>query len=369
MTSKKNKNNKRIVSTGLAVFSTIKGFLLPVLTLIAVVAAVLSCFEAEEGSNSRMIAVVVMLLAVAGAVILWTVDKAIAKRNLSYKIYKPAIVRKVQPETIIPLVAMLIIVVVPFYILIVTSLKTVQEANALDFTWTIKEGMSTVAYTDLFTYSEITGITIWKALYNSFAYALLPTFVGVMISALAAYAFAKLEFRGKNLMYTLLIMTMLMPGCVTLTTSYIMFDEIQWTNTALPIVAPGLFGGAAIVMFLREYFMGIPDGLLEAAKIDGAGKWRQFLSIMLPLAKPALLAQFILGFITKYNDFLGPLLYINNPAKYTIQIALDFYNSGAPDFSIIAAASVLALVPMLLIYVIFQKKIISGIAISSGLKG
>ncbi len=369
MTSKKNTNNKRIVSANLALFSTVKGFLQPVLTLIAVVAAVLCCFESAEGSNSRKMAVIVAILAVAGATILWAIDRTIAKRNLSYKIYKPAIIRKVQPETLIPLLAMLVIVIVPFYILVVTSLKTVQEANALDFTWLIKDGMTTTAYTDLFAYSEITGITIWQALYNSFAYALLPTFVGVVVSALAAYAFAKLEFRGKNTMYTLLIMTMLMPGCVTLTTSYIMFDKIGWTNTALPIVAPGLFGGAAIVMFLREYFMGIPDGLLEAAKIDGAGKWKQFMSIMLPLAKPALLAQFILGFITRYNDFLGPLLYINNPAKYTIQIALDFYNSGAPDFSIIAAASVLALVPMLLIYVVFQKKIISGISISSGLKG
>lgn len=122
-------------------------------------------------------------------------------------------------------------------------------------------------------------------------------------------------------------------------------------------------------MFLREYFMGIPNGLLEAAKIDGAGKWRCFFTIMLPLGKPALIAQFIMGFISAYNNYVGPLIYINDPDGYTIQIAINSLSGPFPDQAVTAAAGVFAVVPMLLLYAIFQKQIVEGISMSSGLKG
>ena len=166
-----------------------------------------------------------------------------------------------------------------------------------------------------------------------------------------------------------LIMTMMMPGCVTMTTAYIMYDKLEWTNSPLPLVVPGCFGAATTVMFLREYFMGIPDAMLEAARIDGAGKWKCFFEIVLPLGKPALIAQLILGFVSAYNDFIAPLIYLNEPQRYTIQVALDFLNGAIPDQTLIASAGVFSLAPMLLLYVVFQKRIISGISMSSGLKG
>lgn len=200
-------------------------------------------------------------------------------------------------------------------------------------------------------------------------YAFIPVSVGLFVSVLSAYAFAKLEFKGKKILYRILIMTIMMPGCVTMTTAYVMYEWYGWTNTPLPLIVPGCLGSAATVMFLREYFMGIPDGILEAARIDGAGKWKCFFSIMLPLGKPALVAQFILGFVTAYNDFVAPLIYLNDPGKYTVQVALNFVNGTIPDQTLIASAGVFSLVPMLLLYVFFQKRIINGIAMSSGLKG
>ena len=218
-------------------------------------------------------------------------------------------------------------------------------------------------------FSRVVGLPMGKAMLNSFIYAIIPTTVGLFVSALSAYAFAKLEFKGKKFLYTALIMTMMMPGCVTMTTAYIMYDSINWVNTALPIIVPGCLGAAATVMFLREYFMGIPNGLLEAAKIDGAGKWKCFFAIMLPLGKPALIAQFIMGFISAYNNYVGPLIYINDPDGYTIQIAINSLSGPFPDQAVTAAAGVFAVVPMLLLYAIFQKQIVEGISMSSGLKG
>ena len=291
------------------------------------------------------------------------------KRSTSYQIYQSKIVKKLDPGTMIPLCLMLLIVVLPFFILVITSIKNPIEANSLAFTWWPKNGIDLQSYKELFSYGGAIGITMGQAVWNSFVYAIVPTVIGLFISALSAYAFSKLKFPGRDLMYQILIMTMMMPGCVTMTTAYIMYDWYGWTNSPLPLVVPGFFGAAATVMFLREFFMGIPDGVLEAAKIDGAGKWKAFFLIMIPLGKPALLAQFILNFITKYNDFISPLIYLNEPKGYTIQVALDFLNGAVQDKTLIASAGVFSLAPMLLLYVIFQKRIISGISMSSGIKG
>lgn len=350
-------------------FKNLYGLLVPILGALAVICAILCCFESAEGRNSRMVAACIVVASVAAIAILQYIDKRLNKVSMEYRIYQAKVVKKLDLGTMLPLVLLTIVVVVPFYILVVTSLKNPLEANSLEFTWWPKEGFDIESYKELFSYGSAIGITMGQAVLNSFVYAIIPTVIGLFAGALSAYAFSKLEFRGRDTMYQLLIMTMMMPGCVTMTTAYIMYDMYGWTNSALPLIIPGCFSAAATVMFLREYFMGIPDGVLEAAKIDGAGKWKVFLTIMLPLGRPALLAQFILNFISKYNDFISPLIYLNQPAKYTIQVALDFLNGAVPDKSLIASAGVFSLAPMLLLYVIFQKRIISGISMSSGIKG
>ena len=123
------------------------------------------------------------------------------------------------------------------------------------------------------------------------------------------------------------------------------------------------------IMFLREYFKGIPDDMLAAARIDGCGKLHIFTAIMLPLGTPALIAQFVLGFIGVYNDYQNSLIYLKYPEQYTMQLALSFFNSEYVDKALASAAAVFGIVPLLIIYVIFQNKIISGISFSSGLKG
>lgn len=360
---------KSVLSPGLRLLKYLHDFLRPVLGAVAVICVILCCFQPAEGSNSAIINFVILAIAVLGIVALKMADARLREKNRDYKIYQTFITRKLDWSNALPLVLMTVVTAIPFYMLLLTSVKTPLEANSIEFSWWPKEGFDFESYKEIFSYSVVLGVSMLQAAWNSFIYAIVPTVIGVLVCALSAYAFSKLKFKGRNTLYHLLIMTMMMPGCVTMTTSYLMYAWYGWTDSALPLIVPGFFGGAATVMFMREYFMGIPDGMLEAARIDGAGKWSSFVLIVLPLGKPAILAQFILNFISKYNDFLGPLIYLNDPEKYTLQVALDFISWSTIDKSLVASACVFALVPMLLVYVFFQKKILSGISMSSGLKG
>ena len=347
--------------------------LVPLLWLPALVCTLLCCFKPAEGSNSRTICIIVAASCYLIIFGIKYLNKRFTDKEIAYRTFQNTTVSKLDLPNLIPLLALTVVIAIPFYLLLITSLKNPSEANAFQFTWWPREGIDLESYKEVFDANNAMGVTMGQAVINSFIYAIIPTVVGILSASVAAYAFSKLKFKGRDLMYSLLIMTMMMPGCVTMATSYLVYDRIGWTNymmpLPLPLIVPGLFGTAACTMFLREFFMGIPDGLLEAAKIDGAGRWRTFIHIMLPLAKPALMAQFILGFITKFNDYMGPLIYLQNPEKYTVQIALNALNTGNADLAMLASAGVLALVPMLLLYVIFQKQIINGISISSGLKG
>ena len=138
---------------------------------------------------------------------------------------------------------------------------------------------------------------------NTLAYVLPPTLCGLFASALAAFAFAKLNFKGKNLLFGLLLITMLIPGTIMLTPTYVIYDLIGWTDSPLPLIIPGMFGAAACVFFMRQFISGIPDSVVEAAKIDGVGYFGIFIKIIIPLSVPALIAQGLLGFIGGYNDY------------------------------------------------------------------
>ncbi len=342
---------------------------MPVLVLAIVVAAILCCFEAKEGSNSRIIAFAVLITTVVSVLVLWLINKKKEENDTRYRQYVSKVVKKLDPGTLIPLLVMTVMVVLPFYILLITSVKTHSEASSVVFTWWPKEGFDLSSYRDVFALGDTWGMPVGRSLLNAFVYAFIPSAIGLFASAISAYAFSKLRFRGRELLFSILLFTMMMPGCVTMSTSYLVYDIYGWTNSSLPIVIPGLFGGATIVLFLKEFFTGVPDGLLEAANIDGSGKWKSFFYIMLPLGKPALIAQFILTFITRYNEFMNALIYLNDPEKYTIQILLTFLETMAIDASMVATAGVVSLVPMLLLYVVFQKTIIDGISMSSGIKG
>lgn len=264
-------------------------------------------------------------------------------------------------------------IIVPFSLVLFTSFKTAAEANSLDFHWWPTEGFTFQGYKEIFDYdrgSAIDGVPLLvMGFFNTLWIILPPTLLGLFCSSLSAYAFAKLRFKGKNWLFSLLLLTMMIPGTILLTPSYVIFNQIGWVDTPLPLMIPGMFGAATCVFFMRQFYTGIPSELLEAAKLDGMGYFKMFFKIMVPLSVPALLAQGLLGFIGGYNDYLGPFLYLQSQEMYTLQITLNLLKDtfALKNVPAMMAATVISILPTIILYLIAQKYFVEGIA-TSGMK-
>lgn len=289
-------------------------------------------------------------------------DQAKTKRKVIH------ILTRVLIYAVLVLAALMILI--PFYVIIITAFKANHAiATNIPFIWFPRfDQLSFRAFVNLFTsyYIVETGKSmVLTGIGNTFLIVIPTTIVGMIASSVSAYAFAKLRFPFKNAMFALLLFTMMMPGIVTLIPSYIIYDYLYLTDTYFPLMVPAMFGSAACVFFLRQFFSGIPDELLEAAKLDGLGYFGIYAIIMLPLSLPALFAQAILGFVAGYNDYLAPLIYIVSEKKYTLQIALQFFSGGnLKDLPTVMAGAVVALIPTTLIYVFAQRYFVEGIAIT-----
>ncbi|NHM29534.1 carbohydrate ABC transporter permease [Neobacillus terrae] len=205
---------------------------------------------------------------------------------------------------------------------------------------------------------------------NTLFIATCGTLGSVFINSIVAYAFAKINFKGRNVLFTIVLSTMLIPGFVTMVPQYILFSKLGWINTYLPLIVPAFFGSAFFIFLLRQFMMSIPNELMEAAVLDGANHWKIWWHIMLPLTKPALITVAIFSFTGAWNDVLGPLLYINDEKLYTLQIGLQtFKGTVQTQWHYLMAMSVMVLIPIVLIFFFFQRYFIEGSNISSGTKG
>ena len=266
------------------------------------------------------------------------------------------------------LVLFALFVLVPFAIMLISSLKHKEETIG-SFTWWPKLGMTLKGYVNAFE-KVASSTSILEGFVNTMWIIIPPTVLGLLVSTLAAYAFAKMRFRGKKVMFGLLIATMMVPGIVTLVPSYIIWDYLGITMTApyVPLMIPGMFGAAACVFFMRQAIYTIPDSVIEASRLDGMGPFGCFVKIVLPLVKPALLSQGILGFVAGYNDYFGPLIYLKSDYQ-TLQIAVSVFSDRySGDWPSILAANVVAIIPTVMIYVFVQKYFIEGIT-AGGEKG
>ena len=266
------------------------------------------------------------------------------------------------------LIAYALFVLFPFAIMLISSLKHKEETIG-SFTWIPELGLTLRGYVNALE-KVASSTSIIEGFFNTLWIIIPPTVIGLFVSALSAYAFTKMRFRGKNIMFGLLIATMMVPGIVTLVPSYIIWDYLGVTVNApfIPLMVPGMFGAAACVFFMRQAFYAIPDSIVEAAKIDGLGPFQCFIQIVLPLAKPALLAQGILGFVAGYNDYFGPLIYLKSDYQ-TLQIAVSVFSDRySGDWPSILAANVIAIIPTVLIYIFAQRYFIEGIT-AGGEKG
>lgn len=217
----------------------------------------------------------------------------------------------------------------------------------------------------------IAGVPMWKFFANSLIIAVGSVIGTVLSSALAAYAFARVQFKGLGILFAAMIGTLLLPFHVVIIPQYIIFQRLDLIDTFIPLLLPKFLATEAFFVFLLVQFIRqMPRDMDEAARIDGAGHLRIFWSIILPLIKPALITCSIFAFIWAWNDFLGPLLYLTSPENYPLPIALRLYNdqTSVSDYGATVTASFIALIPVLLFFLVFQRFLVDGVA-TQGLKG
>jgi multiple sugar transport system permease protein len=203
---------------------------------------------------------------------------------------------------------------------------------------------------------------------NSLAVASIFTFLVLLLDALAGYAYARMEFPGRNILFGLLLATLVMPGLMFLIPNYLTINRLGWLNSYQGVIAPGL-AGVFGVFFMRQFFQGIPKELEEAATIDGAGTWTTFSRVVLPLAKGALATLGVITFMAAWNDFLWPLLILNSLEMQTLPVGLATLQGQFQfDYGKLMAGAAITAVPVLIIYMFLQRFIVQSVAMT-GLKG
>jgi len=264
------------------------------------------------------------------------------------------------------LLAGAVFMVAPFIWTVSTSLKNQRMIFDMPPKW-IPEPVSWINYREVWSQSPLL-----NGFLNSLIIVAVVLTIGMLVSAMSAYAFGKFEFPFKGVLFMGLLGTMMIPYSVVMIPQYIGFSALNWVDTLLPLIVPGLFGNIVVIFFIRQYLQGaLPNDLIEAAKIDGCGFFRIFWSIAMPTMKPALAAQAALGFMGIWNDFLGPLIYLHTPEKQTIQVLIASMQAlyiGQSNYPMIMAAAVIAMLPVIVVFFFCQRYFIESMAIS-GIKG
>lgn len=267
-------------------------------------------------------------------------------------------------DAIVLIVAVLMLY--PIFWLIFSSLKPnsdiFQTATQLfPRTWTLDNYIKG--------FEGIAGVPFVTYIFNSLRIALIATVGAVCSSALIAYGFARIPFKGKKFWFACVLVTMMMPQEIIMVPQYLWFGKLNWINTILPVTVPSYFGQAFFIFLMNQFIQGIPTELDEAAKIDGCGRVGIFFKVILPLLKSSLATSAIFSFYWKWEELIGPMLYLTKPESYTVSIALKQFldSSSSSNWGAMFAMSVVSLVPVLIIFFMFQKYIVQGIS-TTGLK-
>lgn len=272
--------------------------------------------------------------------------------------------------TYVLVVFFLLVVLLAVYIAVITSLMTKSEANYVEFHWIPEQGISFRAYIDAFT-KDYGGTNVMIGLKNTLIIYLPGIIVGLYVSAVAAFAFAKLNFPLKALMFGILMGTMMIPNNMGTIAKLLMYDQLGWIGTPWPIMIPRMVGTIGVIFFLRQFYMSVPKDLIDAARIDGLSYFGVFNRILLPISVSPLLIQFIFQFIAGYNDYNDPLYFLTSNANlHTIQLTLAFLvDPYEQDWPLRLAACLASAIPMFLLYVFTQNLMLKGLDVSSSIKG
>jgi len=257
-----------------------------------------------------------------------------------------------------------IILIIPLLWMVFTSLKPMEEIVRFPPTF-FPEEIHWRNYLD-----TTQAFPFWNYAKNTLFITSLVVIGNVFSNSFIAYGFAKLEFPGKNVLFALVLSTMMIPSFVTMIPQYVLFSKIGWVGTYLPLIVPAFFGNAFNIFLLRQFYLSISNELIEAAQIDGANHLYIWSHLMIPLTKPALITVAINSFNGAWNDFLGPLLYIQDQDKYTLQIGLQvFQNQATTQWNYLMAGATLVLLPTILLFFFAQRYFIEGMDLTGGTKG
>lgn len=249
----------------------------------------------------------------------------------------------------------------PLYLMLAIALKTPWEL-AITSSWQWPKHPTFDNFITVLTNPNVSFLLFFK---NSVVISTLTTLGVVLSSSFVAYPFARLNFRGKDRLFILLLSTMMLPNIVTLIPTYVIYKHLQWVNTFYPLILPSFFGDAFSIFLLCQFFKNIPKEIDEAAMIDGASHWTIFWKMILPLSKPVLTTVMVFAFIYSWRDFLGPLIYLNDPEKQTLELGLRTYqNLHFEQWHLLMAGSVLVMIPILVIFAVGQRYFIKGIVMT-----
>jgi multiple sugar transport system permease protein len=261
-----------------------------------------------------------------------------------------------------------ILFLVPFFWMLSTSLKDIRDL--FDPNW-IPSRIAWENYRDAFSFGMWRRWTI-----NTVIITAVAVFGTLLSTSLVAYSFARLRWPGRDLLFSVVLATMMLPGIVTMIPQFILYSKLPafgfqgsrvWIDTFLPLTVPAFTGNAFYIFLLRQFMRGIPMELSEAARIDGASELRIWRSIVMPLTKPALAAIAIFTFQFTWEDFIGPLLYLQREELYTLQLGLrqfEFAAGGAPAWNWLMAASLVVMLPVVIIFLLFQRYFIEGVTLT-----
>ena len=271
-----------------------------------------------------------------------------------------AVLRRVLLYIVLILIA--VIMVLPFLWMLSTSLKTQYDAVKIPPVW-IPDPPQWENYVKLFTEQPM-----FQFMLNTIKIVFFVVLGQLFFSSLAAYSFARISFKGRNVVFFFYIATLMVPGQVTMIPTYLMFAKAGLTDNHLALILPAFFSAFGVFL-LRQFFMSLPRELEEAAEIDGCNPFMTYWRIMLPLVVPAMLTLGVFTLMNTWNDYMGPLIYLSSPEKYTMTLGIAYFKGVyTTQWNLVMAGSIVSVVPILIAYLCAQKYFIEGIAFS-GVKG
>ena len=270
--------------------------------------------------------------------------------------------KKVIKKTVIPHVVLIFFAIIfslPFIWLVSTSFKTPENVFKMPPQW-IPRPFKPENYIN-----AVKAIPFFTYVKNTLIISIIPIFGQMIASALVAYSFSKIDWKGKKILFPIVMATMMLPSQVTMVPVYIIWSKLGLVNTFTPLILPSLFGSAFNIFLLRQFFAGIPDSYIEASRIDGASEFRIFAQILLPLSKPVLTSIALFTFMGGWNDFMTPLMYLNESSKWPLSIGLQAFTfQFQQQWELLMATTVLFTVPMIIIFFLGQKQFMEGIVMT-----